>query len=70
MALKIGGGDAERIHEHALEAYPEECAGALVGIDAGGTKVVVDVWRAETSGSSDSLTTTATLPAAPSTRAE
>ena len=47
MALKIGAGDVERIHEHALEAYPEECAGALVGMDAGGTKVVVDVWRAE-----------------------
>ena len=47
MALKIGAGDVERIHEHAKEAYPEECAGALVGIDAGGAKVVVDVWRAE-----------------------
>ncbi len=47
MPLKIGAGDAGRIHDHAREAYPEECAGALVGIDQGGTKVVVDVWRAE-----------------------
>ncbi|MDQ3792265.1 MAG: M67 family metallopeptidase [Actinomycetota bacterium] len=47
MALKIGGGDAERIHEHALEAYPEECAGAMVGMNLNGMKIVVDVWRAE-----------------------
>ena len=47
MPLKIGGGDVGRIHEHAKETYPEECAGALVGIDKGGAKVVVDVWRAE-----------------------
>ena len=47
MPLKIGAGDVGHIHEHASEAYPEECAGALVGMDAGGMKVVVDVWRAE-----------------------
>lgn len=47
MPLKIGAGDVGHIHEHAREAYPEECAGALVGMDAGGMKVVVDVWRAE-----------------------
>ena len=47
MALKIGAGDVGHIHEHAREAYPEECAGVLVGMDAGGTKVIVDVWRAE-----------------------
>ena len=47
MPLKIGAGDVGRIHDHARETYPEECAGALVGIDMGGTKVVVDVWRAE-----------------------
>ena len=47
MPLKIGAGDVDLIHEHAREAYPEECAGALVGIDSGGVKVVVDVWRAE-----------------------
>ena len=47
MPLKIGAGDVDRIHEHAREVYPEECAGALVGIDSGGVRVVVDVWRAE-----------------------
>ena len=47
MPLKIGAGDVGRIHDHAKESYPEECAGALVGIDNGGTRVVVDVWRAE-----------------------
>ena len=47
MPLKIGAGDVDRIHEHAREAYPEECAGALVGMDSGGVRVVVDVWQAE-----------------------
>ena len=47
MPLKIGTGDVGLIHEHATETYPEECAGALVGIDSGGVRVVVDVWRAE-----------------------
>jgi proteasome lid subunit RPN8/RPN11 len=47
LPLKIGAGDVGHIHEHARETYPEECAGALVGLDKGGTKVVVDVWRAE-----------------------
>jgi proteasome lid subunit RPN8/RPN11 len=46
LPLKIGVGDLVQIHDHATEAYPEECAGALVGID-GDIKVVVDVWRAE-----------------------
>ena len=47
MPLKIGAGDVGQIHDHAKETYPEECAGALIGIDSGGIKVVVDVWRAE-----------------------
>jgi proteasome lid subunit RPN8/RPN11 len=47
MPLKIGRGDVGHIHEHAKELYPEECAGALVGMDARGMKIVVDVWRAE-----------------------
>ncbi|WP_165874063.1 M67 family metallopeptidase [Rubrobacter taiwanensis] len=47
MALKIGQGDLRNIHRHAEEAYPEECAGALVGMDVGEVKIVVDVWRAE-----------------------
>jgi proteasome lid subunit RPN8/RPN11 len=47
LPLKIGQGDVGHIHAHAREAYPEECAGVLVGMDLGGTKVVVDVWRAE-----------------------
>ena len=48
MPLKIGRGDLGHIHDHAREAYPEECAGALVGMDVGeGMKIVVDVWRAE-----------------------
>jgi proteasome lid subunit RPN8/RPN11 len=47
LPLKIGAGDVGHIHDHAKEAYPEECAGVLVGIDTGGMKVVVDVWRAE-----------------------
>lgn len=47
MPLKIGSGDVGHIHDHAKEAYPEECAGLLVGMDAGGMKIVVDVWKAE-----------------------
>ena len=47
MALKIGAGDMSHIHEHAKDAYPEECAGVLVGMDTGEMKVVVDVWRAD-----------------------
>ncbi len=47
MPLKIGAGDVGHIHDHAKEAYPEECAGVLVGMDTGGMKIVVDVWRAE-----------------------
>ncbi len=47
MPLKIGRGDIENIHRHARETYPEECAGAIVGLDTGGMKVVVDVWPAE-----------------------
>lgn len=47
MALKIGAADMENIHEHAKEAYPEECAGVLVGADTGEMKVVTDVWRAD-----------------------
>jgi proteasome lid subunit RPN8/RPN11 len=47
MPLKIGAGDVSNIHEHARESYPEECAGALVGMDTGEIKIVVDVWRAE-----------------------
>jgi proteasome lid subunit RPN8/RPN11 len=47
LPLKIGAGDVGHIHDHAKEAYPEECAGVLVGMDTGGMKVVVDVWRAE-----------------------
>jgi proteasome lid subunit RPN8/RPN11 len=47
LPLKIGAGDVDQIQDHARETYPEECAGALVGIDSGGIRVVVDVWRAE-----------------------
>jgi proteasome lid subunit RPN8/RPN11 len=43
----MGRGDVGHIHEHAREAYPEECAGALVGMDVEEMKIVVDVWRAE-----------------------
>ncbi|MGH3087949.1 MAG: M67 family metallopeptidase [Rubrobacteraceae bacterium] len=47
MPLKIGHGDIKHIHDHARETYPEECSGVMVGMDTGGMKVVVDVWRAE-----------------------
>ena len=47
MPLKIGRGDVDHIHEHAVESYPEECAGTLVGMAVGEMKIVVDVWRAE-----------------------
>lgn len=47
MPLKIGAGDVEHIHEHAREGYPEEIAGAIVGMNLDGMKIVVDVWRAE-----------------------
>jgi proteasome lid subunit RPN8/RPN11 len=47
LPLKIGRGDVGHIHEHAKESYPEECAGAMVGMNLEGMKVVVDVWRAE-----------------------
>ena len=53
MALRIGAGDVEHIHDHAREAYPEECAGALVGMDTGEMKVVVDVWRAQNTHEED-----------------
>ena len=47
MPLKIGAGDADHIHDHAKEAYPEECSGVMVGMDVEEMKIVVDVWRAE-----------------------
>jgi proteasome lid subunit RPN8/RPN11 len=47
LPLKIGRGDVGHICEHAREAYPEECAGALVGMDVREMKIVVDVWRAD-----------------------
>jgi len=47
VPLKIGAGDVEQIHDHAREAYPEECSGVIVGVRAKGVKIVVDVWRAE-----------------------
>ncbi len=47
MSLKIGAGDLGHIHEHAKATYPEECSGVMVGMSTGGTKIVVDVWRAE-----------------------
>ncbi len=47
MPLKIGAGDVSSIHAHAREGYPEEVAGALVGMSVDGMKIVVDVWRAE-----------------------
>ena len=47
MPLKIGRGDVDHIHEHVRESYPEECAGAMVGMSLDGMKIVVDVWRAE-----------------------
>ncbi|HSK99853.1 MAG TPA: M67 family metallopeptidase [Rubrobacteraceae bacterium] len=47
MPLKMVPGDVDRIHEHANEAYPEECAGAIIGMDTGEMKIVVDVWRAD-----------------------
>ena len=47
MTLKIGAGDVAHIHAHAKKTYPEECAGVLVGMDVGETKIVVDVWPAE-----------------------
>ena len=53
MPLKIGVGDVRHIHDHAKETYPEECAGALIGIDTGETKVVVDVWRAQNTHEED-----------------
>jgi proteasome lid subunit RPN8/RPN11 len=53
LALRIGAGDVEHIHDHAREAYPEECAGALVGMDTGEMKVVVDVWRAHNTHEED-----------------
>ena len=53
MALKIGAGDVGHIHDHAKETYPEECAGALIGVDTGDIKLVVDVWRAENTHEED-----------------
>jgi len=47
VPLKIGAGDVEHIHAHAREGYPEEIAGAIVGMNVDGMKIVVDVWRAE-----------------------
>ncbi len=53
MALRIGVGDVGHIQDHAREAYPEECAGALVGMDTGEMKIVVDVWRAQNTHEED-----------------
>ena len=53
MPLKIGAGDVGHIHDHAKETYPEECAGALIGVNTGDMKVVVDVWRAENTHEKD-----------------
>ncbi len=47
MPLKIGAVDVKHIHAHAREGYPEEIAGAIVGMNVDGMKIVVDVWRAE-----------------------
>jgi proteasome lid subunit RPN8/RPN11 len=47
VPLKIGAGDVGHIHDHAREGYPEEVAGAMVGMNLDGMKIVVDVWRAE-----------------------
>jgi len=47
LPLKIGAGDVAHIHDHARESYPEECSGVMVGMNAEGMKVVVDIWRAE-----------------------
>jgi len=47
VPLKIGAGDVKHIHAHAREGYPEEIAGAIVGMNVDGMKIVVDVWRAE-----------------------
>ncbi|HZB84106.1 MAG TPA: M67 family metallopeptidase [Rubrobacteraceae bacterium] len=53
MALRFGAGDVGHIHDHAKEAYPEECAGAIVGMDTGDMKIVVDVWRAKNTHGED-----------------
>ena len=53
MALRFGAGDVGHIHDHAKEAYPEECAGAIVGMDMGNMKIVVDVWRAKNTHEED-----------------
>ena len=53
MALRIEAGDVEHIHDHAKEAYPEECAGAIIGMDTGDMKIVVDVWRAKNTHDED-----------------
>jgi proteasome lid subunit RPN8/RPN11 len=53
LALRIGAGDVGHIHDHAKEAYPEECAGAIVGMDMGNMKIVVDVWRAKNTHEED-----------------
>jgi proteasome lid subunit RPN8/RPN11 len=47
LPLKIGSGDVAHLHDHARETYPEECSGVMVGMNAEGMKVVVDIWRAE-----------------------
>jgi proteasome lid subunit RPN8/RPN11 len=47
LPLKIGAGDVRNIQDHAIETYPEECSGVIVGMNTGEMKVVVDVWRAE-----------------------
>jgi proteasome lid subunit RPN8/RPN11 len=53
LALRFGAGDVGHIHDHAKEAYPEECAGAIVGMDMGDMKIVVDLWRAKNTHEED-----------------
>jgi proteasome lid subunit RPN8/RPN11 len=38
--IKLDSRLAQRIKKHAVEAYPEECCGILLGISEGGAKIV------------------------------
>jgi len=47
MSLAILPAELEKIKEHAVSAYPNECCGALFGKEVEGWKLVTDAWPLE-----------------------
>jgi proteasome lid subunit RPN8/RPN11 len=45
--ITIEPGAARVMREHAAAAYPNECCGALVGVDEGGARIISAAWPIE-----------------------